>query len=98
MNLFKSILVALSLFASGFAFAGAPVNVNTADAATLADSLDGVGEAKAKAIVDYRTKNGPFKSADDLTNVKGIGAATVQKNRDFIKLADGGAAKPAAGK
>jgi competence protein ComEA len=98
MNLFKSILVAASLFASTFAFAGTPVNVNSADAATLAESLDGIGDSKAKAIVDYRQKNGPFKSADELVNVKGIGLATVQKNRDFIRLADGSAAKPAAAK
>lgn len=100
MNTFKSILLAAALsLASTFAMAGSPVNVNSADAAQLADSLDGIGEAKAKAIVAYRTEHGPFKSADELVNVKGIGLRTVEKNRDYIQL--GGkpvaAAKPAGG-
>ena len=54
------------------AWAG-PVNVNTADAATLASELDGIGPAKAQAIVEYRQQNGPFRSADDLLKVQGIG-------------------------
>lgn len=59
----------------------APVDINTADVKTLDQGLKGVGEKAAQAIVDYRTKNGPFKSVDDLTKVKGIGKATVDKNR-----------------
>lgn len=103
MNVLKSIFVALTLLSSTLltstlALAGAPVNVNTADAAALADSLDGIGESKARAIVEYRQQNGAFKSADELVNVKGIGLRTVEKNRDFIRLGDGAAAaKPAAG-
>ena len=95
MNLFQSLTAACALLAASFGFAGSPVNVNTADAATLAESLDGIGDAKAQAIVDYRQKNGPFKSADELVNVKGIGLRTLEKNRDYIRLADGAAAKPA---
>jgi competence protein ComEA len=68
------------------ALAGTPVDVNKADAATLADSLDGIGLAKAQAIVAWRAEHGPFKSADDLTAVKGIGPAMVEKNRDFIQF------------
>ena len=68
------------------AFAGTPVDVNKADAATLAESLDGIGMAKAQAIVAWRTENGPFKTADDLTAVKGIGAAMIDKNRDFLQF------------
>jgi competence protein ComEA len=84
---FKSIIIAAALACMSFAaFAGKPVNVNTASAVELADSLDGIGEAKAKAIVEYRTKNGGFKSADQLTNVKGIGLKTVEKNAQYIKL------------
>jgi competence protein ComEA len=48
-----------------------PVDVNTADAKTLARELQGVGMAKAEAIVSYREKNGPFKSADDLAKEQG---------------------------
>ena len=66
-------------------FAG-PVNINTADAATLAAELKGVGAKTAAAIVAYRDQHGAFKSADDLVKVKGIGAKTVEKNRKNIKL------------
>ena len=61
-----------------------PVNVNTADAETISESLEGVGLSKARAIVEYRQKHGPFKSADDLSLVKGIGARTVELNRNNI--------------
>ena len=65
----------------------APVNVNTADAQAIADALQGVGLSKAKAIVEYREKHGPFKSADDLSLVKGIGDRTVEINRGDILTA-----------
>jgi competence protein ComEA len=67
------------------AFAG-PVDINTADAETLSAELDGVGLAKARAIVDYRKKYGPFKNPDDLSLVKGIGERTVEINRDNIRV------------
>ncbi len=66
------------------AFAG-PVDVNTADAETISEALKGVGLSKAKAIVEYRKKHGPFRSADDLSLVKGIGERTVELNRADIK-------------
>jgi len=62
------------------------VNINTAGAEELATLLKGIGAKKAQQIVDYRDANGEFKTADDLANVKGIGAATVEKNRQRIKL------------
>ncbi len=62
------------------------ININTADAATLAAELQGVGISKANAIVEYRKVNGPFGSANDLTAVKGIGTRTVEINRDNILL------------
>jgi len=68
-----------------WAFAG-PVNINTADAETISRELDGVGLTKAKAIVEYREKHGPFKSPDDLSLVKGIGERTVDLNRANIKV------------
>lgn len=67
------------------AFAG-QVNINTADAETIAAELNGVGLTKARAIVEYRTKHGPFRSADDLSLVKGIGERTVDKNRADIQV------------
>ena len=51
-------------------------------------ALNGVGEAKAQAIVAYRAENGPFASADDLASVKGIGAKTVEANRADITVSD----------
>ncbi|MGI9261176.1 MAG: ComEA family DNA-binding protein [Woeseiaceae bacterium] len=69
-----------------FAFAG-PVDINTADAETIAAELNGIGLAKAKEIVEYRQKYGPFKSAEDLSLVKGVGEKTVAKNRDNIRVA-----------
>ena len=71
------------LTASTLVLAG-PVNINTADAETISAELKGVGLAKARAIVEYRKKHGPFRSADDLSLVKGIGERTVELNRSDI--------------
>ena len=60
------------------AVAFAAVDVNTADTKALS-GLQGIGPAKAQAIVDYRQKNGPFKTTKDLTKVKGIGPKIVEK-------------------
>ncbi len=64
----------------------ASVALNTADVDTLTRELKGIGATKAKAIVDYREANGPFTSVDDLLEVKGIGAATLEKNRAKLTL------------
>ena len=66
-------------------FAG-PVDINTADAATISAELKGIGLSKARAIVEYRKKHGPFKSPDDLSLVKGIGDRTVELNRADIRV------------
>lgn len=78
------VALAFSLF-SGFAFGG-PININTADAESLAKELKGIGQVKAQAIVEYREKHGAFKTVDALANVKGIGPALVSKNQENIKL------------
>ena len=62
------------------------VNVNKADTEMLISAMTGIGEAKARAIIEYREKNGPFKSIDDLVFVKGIGSKTVEKNRDKLSV------------
>ncbi len=62
------------------------VNVNSADAETLRRDLFGIGAAKAKAIVAYRESNGPFTSVDELLEVKGIGKALLEKNRDRVVI------------
>ena len=74
------------------------VNLNSADAATLARDLIGVGPAKAKAIVDYRMKNGPFRSIDDLALVKGIGQRLIERNRARLRLNAANAATPTRGR
>lgn len=78
-----------SLLMAAYCFAGQPVNINTADAQAIAEALDGVGLSKAEAIIRYREANGPFKHADELVKVKGIGLATVDKNREFIRFEGG---------
>ena len=80
----KLFLIIVTLFALTSA-AFAAVNINTATQAEL-ESLQGIGPAKAKAIVDHRKKNGPFKSADDLQNVNGIGPATMKRLRKDITV------------
>lgn len=63
-----------------------PVDINTADAKTLAANIKGVGAKKAEAIVEYRRKHGPFKRPEDLARVKGIGPKLVENNRDVIRV------------
>jgi competence protein ComEA len=72
-----------------------PVNVNTADAATIASSLNGIGAVKAQAIVDYRQKHGPFRSVDELAQVKGISQKLINRNRGDLRI-DRAAASSAA--
>ena len=86
MKTYLKLLVIAAACLPLLAFAG-PVDINTADAETLSAELDGVGLAKAKAIVEYRKKYGPFKTAEDLSLVKGIGERTVEINRDNIRVA-----------
>jgi competence protein ComEA len=62
------------------------VNINLADAETIAMVLDGVGLSRAEAIVDYRESNGDFTSVDDLILVSGIGEVTLRNNLDKIIL------------
>lgn len=88
-HLIAAIVFALSL--SGLALAETPsVDINTASAEQLAEALHNVGMAKAEAIVAYREENGPFEHIDELVNVRGIGLATVDRNRDRIELGASG--------
>jgi competence protein ComEA len=67
------------------AWAG-PVDMNTADAATIARELNGVGQARAEAIVEYRDEFGAFQSAEDLLNVTGIGKYILEANEQNILI------------
>lgn len=82
-TILAALLTALLSLGSASVFAE-PVNINTADAKTLAKNLDGVGEKRAQAIVDYRKANGNFTSLKDLQNVKGIGESVSDKNAKNI--------------
>jgi competence protein ComEA len=88
MKYLHILALACALFLTTPAFAEV-VNINKADAAALAQNLNGIGEAKAKKIVEYREQHGKFKSVEELSNVPGIGAKTVEKNRDNISLSKG---------
>ena len=93
------LLIILSLTSLGWqmsavaAEAGAPkaaaevsgaVNINKATAEEIAQALNGIGDKKAQDIVAYRDKNGPFKTLDDLRNVKGVGEKTLERNASKI--------------
>lgn len=86
-HLMKKLVAIISAFwllcCSPLALAGV-VNINTADAQSLADNITGVGLKRAQAIVAYREAHGPFASVDALTQVKGIGEGLLEKNRENI--------------
>jgi competence protein ComEA len=91
-----AIAIVLGLVVPGLLFAATPVNINKADAKTIAKSLDGIGATRAEAIVAWREAHGQFKKVDDLKHIKGLGKATIERNRSAILLADDGAAADAA--
>jgi len=77
------LLIALVFLFTGTAFAA--VNINTASQAEL-ESLQGIGPAKAKAIIEHREKSGTFASVDDLAKVSGIGQGTIKQLRDAVTV------------
>jgi len=85
MNPLSRLLILLVAMLPLTALAG-PVDINTADAETISAQLKGIGLTKARAIVEYRTKHGPFRSPEDLSLVKGIGDRTVELNRADIRI------------
>ena len=85
MKLLHTLFLTTILLFSSAAFAG-KININDASAEQIASAMTGIGENKAKAIVDYRSSHGKFKSVQDLENVDGIGSKTVEKNKDKITL------------
>lgn len=88
----------VSLLAAGLLWAGlvaAQININTANKEQL-DGLKGIGPTKAQAIIDYRTKNGPFQTIEDVQNVPGIGPATLNDIRRDIAV-NGVSRAPVAG-
>ncbi len=88
----KKLLLGLCTYLILTSAALAAVNLNTATKEEL-DAVNGIGPVKAQAILDHRKKNGPFKSVDDLQNVKGFGDKSVDKVRSELTV---GSSKPEA--
>ncbi len=86
MDIFRNTVVALALLLFTSLANANPVNINTASASVLADSIVGVGPDKAAAIVEYRTQHGPFISIEDLANVRGIGSKTIDANKENLTI------------
>ncbi|WP_305856932.1 ComEA family DNA-binding protein [Balneatrix alpica] len=83
MKLIKALLLAMGMMAS-LAWAAGEVDINKASAQEIADALKGIGVKKAEAIVAWREQNGPFTNIEDLLQVKGVGTATLEQNKDKI--------------
>lgn len=81
----KKLFLAMILLLAFTGIAYAAVNINTASQAEL-ESLQGIGPAKAKAIIEYREKNGSFVSIDDLEKVDGIGPGIIKQLRDVATV------------
>lgn len=62
------------------------VNINKANAIDIAESLDGIGEKRAQAIVKYRMQHGPFTSLKQISEVAGVGERTLEKNAKYIQM------------
>lgn len=84
----KRLLVVLFAAFCSFNVMASPVNINTADAKTIGESLSGIGLKKAQAIVKYREEKGAFKTVEELVNVDGIGEKTVAKIKNDVLLSD----------
>lgn len=88
MKYIRQALISLVLFFPMLVIAGPLVNVNTADVHELTVDLIGMDENTAQAIVDYREKNGPFHTLEDLLNVENIGRDFLNINRDYLYLGE----------
>ncbi|MCZ6803328.1 MAG: helix-hairpin-helix domain-containing protein [Proteobacteria bacterium] len=87
METIKKIILAVLLFVPALLFAET-VNINTADKESLMAAIQGVGEKRAEAIIAYREENGPFKSVEELSEVKGIGSATIESSYENLTVID----------
>lgn len=91
MHTWKHLVTAVAFGLSSLAFAAdraEPVDVNTASAETLAAAIHGVGLKRARAIVLYREEFGAFSSVDQLAEISGISAKTVERNRDRLTVGE----------
>ena len=86
MSQIKKMLLGLALSLLTVSAFAKEVNINSASAMEIAKAAKGIGKAKAEAILAYRKIHGPFKTVGELVKVKGIGRATVQKNKDHLAV------------
>jgi competence protein ComEA len=96
MRSISSLLLSAGLVLCSLTAVAGPVDINTADASTLAKELNGVGPSRAQAIVAYRNEHGPFKSVDDLALVKNIPRKLIENNRESLRVGGGASAAPRA--
>jgi competence protein ComEA len=82
-----ALVMSLTIGSISFAQSGR-VDINTANAAQMAETLVGIGPSKAESIVNYRQEFGPFEDVEELINVRGIGLRTVDQNRDRLSLGE----------
>ena len=87
MEIFKKILLVACLLIPTLLLAEV-VNINTADKESLMSAITRVGEKRAEAIIAYREQNGPFKSIEELVEVRGVSASIVEANMDNLSLED----------
>lgn len=82
------LVTALTLATTAFADIDhhTPVNINIADANTLAERLTGIGPARAEAIVEFREQHGAFITVEHLEEVPGIGIQTLENNREHVTV------------
>ena len=90
MNVKRLLLIIASILLGGSLAFADPIDINTASADQISQGMVGIGKVKAASIVQDREKNGAFKSIDDLTRIKGIKSATIDKNRDRITVGQAG--------
>lgn len=83
MQILRKLVVLVLLGLPAAVLAGGEVDINTADKEALM-TLSGVGESFAQKIINYRERNGGFKTVQELTNIRGIGQALVDKNKDIL--------------
>ena len=87
MEIMKYIILLVLLSGSAIVFAAETIDINTASKEDLMQ-INGIGEKRAEAIIDYRESNGRFRSLEELVEVRGIGQAVVDKNRDQLSVGD----------
>ncbi len=87
MEIFKKILLVACLLIPTLLLAEV-VNINTADKESLMSAITGVGEKRAEAIIAYREQNGPFKSIEELVEVRGVSASIVEANMENLSTED----------